>query len=141
MLCDETVMAVQTPSFDAITSLVEDAQTIAVCAHTSPDGDALGSELALVEMIERACDEMGTLLAELPQFKRSKTLRSNVVNINSIEEEADSVYIAAMRELHTTGTDPMLVFTWHEVYTFLEYCVDSVEHVADTVDSIVMKNS
>ncbi len=97
--------------------------------------------LKLVEMIERACGEMGTLLAELPQFKRSKTLRSNVVNINSIEEEADSVYIAAMRELHTSCTDPMLVFTWHEVYTFLEYCVDSVEHVADTVDSIVMKNS
>ncbi len=57
MLCDETVMAVQTPSFDAITSLVEDAQTIAVCAHTSPDGDALGSELALVEMIERRWPE------------------------------------------------------------------------------------
>ena len=97
--------------------------------------------LPLVEKIERACDEMGTLLAELAQFKRSKTLREHVIAINSIEEEADSLYIEAMRTLHTSCDDPMEVFTWHEVYTFLEYCVDSVEHVADTVSSIVMKNS
>ncbi len=97
--------------------------------------------LPLVEKIERSCDEMGTLLAELAQFKRSKTLREHVIAINSIEEEADSLYIEAMRTLHTSCDDPMEVFTWHEVYTFLEYCVDSVEHVADTVSSIVMKNS
>ena len=97
--------------------------------------------LKLVEMIERATKEMGKLLGELPQFKRSKTLRDHVIAINSIEEEADHVYIQAMRGLHTGCDDFMQVFAWHEIYTFLEYCVDSVEHVADTVDSIVMKNS
>ena len=55
--------------------------------------------LPLVEKIERSCDEMGTLLAELAQFKRSKTLREHVIAINSIEEEADSLYIEAMRTL------------------------------------------
>lgn len=51
-LRSEEIMARQRPSFDEITRLVERAATIAVCAHTSPDGDALGSELALVELIE-----------------------------------------------------------------------------------------
>lgn len=51
-LRSEEIMARQRPSFDEITRLVERASTIAVCAHTSPDGDALGSELALVELIE-----------------------------------------------------------------------------------------
>lgn len=97
--------------------------------------------LTLVEMIERVCSEMRALLGELPQFKRSKTLRQHVIAINTIEEEADGAYIEAMRTLHTTCDDFMQVFAWHEVYTFLEYCVDSCEHVADTVDSIVMKNS
>ena len=53
----EELMARQRPSFDEITRLVERASTIAVCAHTSPDGDALGSELALVELIERTWPE------------------------------------------------------------------------------------
>ncbi len=56
-LRSEEIMARQRPSFDEITRLVEAASTIAVCAHTSPDGDALGSELALVELIERTWPE------------------------------------------------------------------------------------
>ena len=43
----------QAEQFDAICRLIEGARTIAICAHTSPDGDALGSGLALAEIIER----------------------------------------------------------------------------------------
>lgn len=97
--------------------------------------------LELVDIIVRGCEELKALLAELPHFKRSKTLHDHVVNINSIEEEADHLYIKAMRTLHTTCTDPLEVYAWHEVYTFLEYCADCIENAADTVDSIVMKNN
>ena len=50
MRCDGAP-AGQAASFDEITALIEGASTVAVCAHTSPDGDALGSELALVELV------------------------------------------------------------------------------------------
>lgn len=43
----------QAARFDEVTRLIEGADTIAICAHTSPDGDALGSGLALAELIER----------------------------------------------------------------------------------------
>lgn len=43
--------ATQTAGFDALETLIEGASTIAICAHTSPDGDALGSELALAQII------------------------------------------------------------------------------------------
>ena len=97
--------------------------------------------LRMVEMIVRGCKVMREVVGELAQFKKSKKLRDYVVELNSIEEEADALYMRAMRELHTTCTDPLVVFTWHEIYSFLEYCVDYCEHVADTVDTIVMKNS
>lgn len=45
--------AAQSAEFDRITALVEGAQEIVVCAHTSPDGDAIGSGLALADLI---CD-------------------------------------------------------------------------------------
>ncbi|WP_321970847.1 DHH family phosphoesterase [Paratractidigestivibacter sp.] len=38
--------------FDRVRALIEEASGIAVCAHTSPDGDAIGSCLALAEIIE-----------------------------------------------------------------------------------------
>lgn len=97
--------------------------------------------LRMVEMIVRGCKVMREVVGELARFKKSKKLRDYVVELNSIEEEADALYMRAMRELHTTCTDPLVVFTWHEIYSFLEYCVDYCEHVADTVDTIVMKNS
>lgn len=39
--------------FDRIAALVDEAQTVVVCAHTNPDGDALGSTLGLVDLIRR----------------------------------------------------------------------------------------
>ena len=39
--------------FDAIAYLIGQAKTIAICAHTNPDGDALGSQLALKQLIEQ----------------------------------------------------------------------------------------
>lgn len=39
----------QEQGFAGIRALLDGARTVVVCAHTSPDGDALGSQLALVE--------------------------------------------------------------------------------------------
>lgn len=91
--------------------------------------------------VMRATEQMHDLVLELPQFKRSKSLREHVITVNTIESECDDIYIAAMRELHTGDFDPLTVISWRDVYTFLEYCADSCEFVADTVESIVMKNS
>ena len=41
----------QAESFSEIEGLIESSQTIAICAHTSPDGDALGSTLGLRQVI------------------------------------------------------------------------------------------
>ena len=39
--------------FDQLTELIDSVSTVAICAHTSPDGDAMGSGLALAEVIRR----------------------------------------------------------------------------------------
>lgn len=94
MLCDEAVMADQRDDFDAITRLLEDAGTIAVCAHTSPDGDALGSELALVELIERTWPEkrVTALLAdedEVPRIYRFLPGAERLVRATDYREDPD----------------------------------------------------
>ena len=56
----------QDEQFDSICRLIEGARTIAICAHTSPDGDALGSGLALAAIIELTWPgrEVTSLLAD-----------------------------------------------------------------------------
>ena len=70
-----------------------------------------------------------------------KKLREHIIHINTMEEQADKLFIAAMRKLHTTCTDPIVIITWREIYIYLEKCADACEHVADAVESIVMKNT
>lgn len=103
--------------------------------------DMRSDALDMVDMVVRSCEQMADLISELPRFKRSKTLRERVFSINKIEQEADRKFVDAMRTLHTTCTDPLQVFAWHEVYVHLEQCIDDCEHVADVVDNVVMENS
>lgn len=97
--------------------------------------------LDMVDLVIRACNELKALIGELARFKRSKALREHVIAINTIEEEADGVYIEAMRNLHTTCEDVREIIAWRDIYTFLEYCADACESVAAIVQTTVMKNS
>ncbi|MBT1171859.1 DUF47 family protein [Bifidobacterium sp. MA2] len=103
--------------------------------------DMRDDAIEMADMVVRATERIRELVDELPRFKRSRTLRELVFAVNTIETDADHVFIKAMRTLHTTCTDPLQVFAWHDVYRHLEQCSDDCERVANTVDSIVMKNS
>lgn len=47
----------QLEAFELLTRMIEGAQKIVLCAHTRPDGDALGSVLAMGAIIREAFDE------------------------------------------------------------------------------------
>ncbi len=52
ILIDESLAKRQREALDRLTAAIDGSRAIAICAHTSPDGDALGSELALASIIE-----------------------------------------------------------------------------------------
>lgn len=97
--------------------------------------------LGVMEVIVRCCEEVQRMICEFPNFRRSKTLREHIIHINSMEEEADQLFISNLRKLHTTCTDPVEIISWREIYIYLEHCADACEHVAGAVESVVIKNS
>ncbi len=92
-------------------------------------------------LIVKGCAAVKTVMEEFADFKRSKNLHKHIIYVNTLEEEADKLFIQSIRDLHVHSTDPMEVFCWHELYRYLEHCMDTCEHVADIVESVVMKNS
>ncbi len=92
-------------------------------------------------LIVQGCNAVKAVMEEFADFKHSKNLHKLIINVNTLEEEADKLFIRSIRDLHVNSTDPMEVFSWHELYRYLEHCMDSCEHVADIVESVVMKNS
>ena len=65
----------------------------------------------------------------------------SVIRINDLEEEADKLFMQSIRGLYTESEDPIRVIAWRDIYIYLERCADACEHVADVVESVIMKNS
>ena len=125
-------------NIDEVTDKIEDVLLRMYCNNIKsvrPDA------LELVALVIECCDELKEMLEEFPRFKNSKKLHEKIVNINTLEEKADQLFISSMRNLHTTCDDPVMIIVWREIYIYLEKCVDACEHVADTVESVIMKNS
>ncbi|HIR88432.1 MAG TPA: DUF47 family protein [Candidatus Fimimorpha faecalis] len=97
--------------------------------------------LQLLDVVCQCCEEVQNLLKEFADFRHSNKITQKIIAINTLEEEADSLYISNMRKLHTEGNDVLYIIAWTEIFNYFEKCADACEHVADTVGSIVMKNS
>ena len=97
--------------------------------------------LEMLDIVIRCCEEICGLMREFANFRRSKELKDRIIRINSLVEEADRLYIANMRALHSEEKDVLEIIAWGAIYSDLEKCVDACELAADVVEGVVMKNS
>ena len=106
-------------------------------------GTVSAESIVFAEKICICTAKMKEMLAELPNFKKYEKLRSLIIDVNTAEEECDALYLQANYDCRKNwnGKDPLDVIAWRDIYSKLEECADACEHVADTVEAIVMKNS
>ena len=81
------------------------------------------------------------LMDEFPHFRKSKTIREKIIEINHLEEIGDRLYTEAMHRLHTERPDAVEILSWTTIYDRFEKCCDMCEHVADSVELVILKNS
>ncbi len=93
------------------------------------------------EVISQCCKALQVAMVEFPNFHKSTTLKQAIIDVNSMEEEGDVIYIDAVRKLYKKGCDPIEVSVWSDLFDRLEDCCDTCEHVAELMELIVMKNS
>ncbi len=125
-------------NIDDLVDQIEDVMIRLYCNNVRTiRPDALETSKLLV----KACDAVKAVMTDFSSLKLSKELREHIIEVNTLEEDADKLFISGLRELHTTCKDPVEVFVWHDMYRYLEHCMDTCEHVAETVESVLMKNS
>ena len=61
--------------------------------------------------------------------------------IKALEEEGDATYHEAVGELFDGDIDALEVMKWKDLYDTLETALDECEDVANTLESIALKNS
>jgi uncharacterized protein len=91
-----------------------------------------------VEVLERAAE----LTAEaMPRLRGMKDLSEYWIEINRLENQGDQVYRSLLAELFGGEYDALTVLKLKEVVDQLEAAADAFEKVANTVESIAVKES
>src|SRR5687767_3444759 len=96
-----------------------------------------------VDVLQRAA---GATAEAMPQLATMAKLREYWVHVNSLEEEGDVAYRALLEQLlcppgEIDAAGVLTVLKLKEVVDILEEAVDAFETVANTVESIAVKES
>ncbi|MDD2361803.1 MAG: DUF47 family protein [Oscillospiraceae bacterium] len=97
--------------------------------------------LEFSRLIYKCCDAMKEMMSEFRHFRKSLSINDYIVEINRLEEEGDALYTNAVRRLYMGSRDAVELMVWREIFDRMEKCCDACEHVANTVESIIMKNT
>jgi predicted phosphate transport protein (TIGR00153 family) len=92
----------------------------------------------LAEVIENSTEQLVKAVSHMP---RLDDIDEYCIEINRLENTADDIYRKAIGQLFENGTTPMDVIKWLDIYEILESATDRCEDVADTLESIGLKNS
>ena len=92
-------------------------------------------------IIVQCCSEMKTMMEEFSDFRRSKKIKGNIIEINRLEEEGDKLFTMAIRSLYTASNEGAEIMAWTSLYEQLECCCDLCEDVADVVERVILTNS
>ena len=93
-----------------------------------------------MDIIVRCCRQMRKMMEEFPSFRKSTDIHEYIVEVNNMEEEGDKLYVEAMRRLYVEAEDITETVVWTQIFQCFEDCCDACEEVAETVESIIMKN-
>lgn len=97
--------------------------------------------IQFVDIIKRECEAVSCVLEVFHNFKKSNTINSKIIEVLSIEEEGDKLYISSIKELYRSVIDVRELFITEDIICAFEACCDAVEKIAKQVDEAIMKNS
>lgn len=98
--------------------------------------------LEFAHIIVKSCDALCNAMEDFRNFKKSKNFKQRLIEVNKLENEADAFYMTVTRDMHQKDRDdPLRVLEWTQIFSCMERCTDACEHAADSMRTIMLKNS
>jgi predicted phosphate transport protein (TIGR00153 family) len=134
-----------------------DREDITMLAHTLDDVtdliQAAGDTMLLYKVKapgQRTREMAGILVQTTSEVKRVmpslrkhnanvEQILSSCVEINRLENLADTVYRSSLSELFEDNTDIAEIIKWREIYEHMEGAMDMCEDVANVIDGVTLK--
>jgi uncharacterized protein len=105
----------------------------------------LGTADAQIKLFAKVMEEAVATLAKavngLRDLERSRRVLDYCIDINRLENVGDQLRDDSIVKLFDTEKDPIMVIKWKGIYESAEVVLDKCEHVAKTIEAIVVKQS
>jgi uncharacterized protein Yka (UPF0111/DUF47 family) len=75
----------------------------------------------------------------LTQMRAGDDVSTQLIEIHRLENEGDRISREAIASLFKSGTDPMVVIRWKDIFESLEEAIDSCETVAHVLEGMRLK--
>jgi predicted phosphate transport protein (TIGR00153 family) len=125
---------------DVVDSLEAAADMLVLHRITEP----IETVVQQARLIHEACLETSKGLRYLRKLNE-EALRSYWIRINELENEGDRLYRHARADLYSFNIEEehpaRYLLMWKDIVDEIERAFDELEHVAHTVESIVLKNA
>ena len=117
-----------------------------VCDHIDEAADNLGTygvegvparAVEQAHVIHHAARNLDAAVQRLEGFKDSQT---QLIELRRLEDEGDRLVRDAVGDLFHSVQDPIAVIRWKDIHERLEEAVDALEHAADVLEAILVKN-
>ncbi|KPN94762.1 DUF47 domain-containing protein [Lysinibacillus sp. ZYM-1] len=90
--------------------------------------------------IAKSTDEMVQAM-ELLNSKKLVEMRKHAIQIKDNERECDEIFRSCMKQLFIQEKDPMRLIVFKDIYEQFEDIADSCQTVANTIETIIMRNA
>ncbi|KQU63697.1 DUF47 domain-containing protein [Rossellomorea marisflavi] len=96
--------------------------------------------LQFVEAIRQCSNEIEQAV-ELLSTKKWIKVRESAIKIKDLESKCDGILRQSIKHLFNTEKDPIRIIQYKEIYEELELVADYCQNVANTFETIIMKNA
>ncbi len=96
--------------------------------------------LKFVDAIKNCATEIDAAI-ELLSTKKLLNIRVHAIKIKEIESNCDNILRQSIKHLFTTEKDPIRIIKYKQIYEGLEEIADSCKAVANTFETIIMRNA
>jgi uncharacterized protein len=102
--------------------------------------DADDYMLRFVDAIRSCASEIETAV-DLLAAKKLLNMREHAIKIKDLESKCDGILRESIKHLFVNEKDPIRIIQYKEIYEELENIADFCQAVANTLESIIMKNA
>lgn len=132
----EDIMALTT-SLDDVLDGVEASASRFVMYNVQEKDDFV---IQFGDILVRSVHQIKNAISLLTK-KKLLDMRQHCIAINQLENEGDDLLRVSVTKLFATVSDPIELIKRKEIYERLEQTTDCCEDVANTLESIIMRNS